>query len=55
VQSQINNLTVTIDSLNKAAETLTASTSKSFDAINQSMEKSLASIEQVAEKFSSGG
>ncbi|TNE35700.1 MAG: hypothetical protein EP348_08360 [Alphaproteobacteria bacterium] len=55
IQSQITNLSVTIDNLNKAAETLTASTGKSFDAISQSMTQSLAIIERTAEKFSSGG
>lgn len=55
IQAEINNLTVTIDSLNAASQTLTASTTKSFDAISQSMNTSLATIEQVAAKFSSGG
>ena len=55
IQSEIDNLNLTVDNLSKAADTLTASTSKSFDAINKSMEQSLATIKQVAEKFSSGG
>jgi ABC-type transporter Mla subunit MlaD len=55
VEAQIQNLTVAIDNLNAAAQTLTASTTKSFDTISQSMQESLSTIEQVAEKFSSGG
>lgn len=55
IQSEIDNLNLTVDNLSKAADTLTTSTSQSFDAINKSMEQSLATIEQVAEKFSSGG
>jgi len=55
IQPEIDNLYLTVDNLSKAADTLTSSTSKSFDAINKSMEQSLATIEQVAQKFSSGG
>ncbi|WP_288903084.1 hypothetical protein [uncultured Sneathiella sp.] len=55
IQPEIDNLNLTVDNLSKAADTLTSSTSKSFDAINKSMEQSLTTIEQVAQKFSSGG
>ncbi|MZR32452.1 hypothetical protein [Sneathiella litorea] len=55
IQSEIDNFNLTVENLSKNADTLTASTSKSFEAISKSMEQSLATIEQVAEKFSSGG
>lgn len=55
IHSQIGSLSATIENMNSVANTLTASTTKSFDAINQSMTASLSAIEQVAQKFSSGG
>ncbi len=55
LKAQVDNFDVAIDNLTKTAETLTATTGKSFDAISQSMQQSLQTIEKVAEKFSSGG
>lgn len=55
IQSQINALSATIENMNSVASTLTASTTKSFDAVNQSLTCSLATIEQVAQKFSASG
>ncbi len=55
LKPEVDNLNLTIDSLTKSAETLTAATGKSFDAINKSMQQSLDTISKVAEKFSSGG
>jgi septal ring factor EnvC (AmiA/AmiB activator) len=54
-QALISNLSACIEGMNTTAGTLTSSTTKSFDAINQSLTASLAAIEQVAKKFSSGG
>ncbi|MEH6526241.1 MAG: hypothetical protein V7723_09220 [Sneathiella sp.] len=55
IQSQISNLTTIIENMNSVATNLTASTTKSFDTVTQSMTASLATIEKVAQKFSSGG
>ncbi|USG62368.1 hypothetical protein NBZ79_05160 [Sneathiella marina] len=55
IQSQISNLSTTIENMNSVATTLTASTTKSFDTVTQSLTEALAAIEDVAQKFSSGG
>lgn len=54
LQTQVKNLTVTVDSFCTSAETLTASTTKAFDTLSQSVSQSLAKIEEVATKFSGG-
>ncbi len=54
LQSQVQNLTLTVGSFCTSAETLTASTTKAFDTLSQSVNRSLAKIEEVATKFSGG-
>lgn len=54
LQSQIQNLTLTVGNFCTSAETLTASTTKAFDALSQSVNQSLSKIEEVATKFSGG-
>lgn len=50
----IQNIKMTIDSFCASAETLSVSTTKNFDTLSQSVNKSLATIEEVATKFSGG-
>ncbi|MBL4906659.1 MAG: hypothetical protein JKX94_04335 [Sneathiella sp.] len=51
---QVQNLKLSIDKFCLSAETLSSSTEKSFVTLSQSVEKSLAKIEEVANKFSGG-
>ncbi|MEP3247325.1 MAG: hypothetical protein ABJN40_09655 [Sneathiella sp.] len=50
----LDNLKMTTDSFNSAAEKLTKSTTKSHDQLTESVNKSMAKIEEVAKKFSGG-
>ncbi len=50
----LDNLKMTTDSFNSAAEKLTKSTTKSHDQLAESVNKSMAKIEEVAKKFSGG-
>lgn len=55
IQSQISNLSSIIENMNSVAINLTASANQSSDTVTRSMNQSLAAIQQIAQKFSSGG
>ncbi len=50
----LQNLKLTIDNFCSSAETLSTSTTKNFGTLSESVNKSLAKIEEVATKFSGG-
>lgn len=54
IEVPIQNLKMTIDNFCTSAETLSASTTKNFDTLSAAVNKSLATIEEVATKFSGG-
>lgn len=54
IEVPIQNLKITIDNFCTSAETLSASTTKNFDTLSETVNKSLTTIEEVATKFSGG-
>lgn len=55
LSSEIENLNSTITTMNKAADDLTKSMTKSFATLNSSVNETLTQIEAVTKQFSSGG
>lgn len=55
IDGEIENLNATITTMNKAADDLTKSMTKSFAALNSSVNETLTQIEAVTKTFSSGG